>query len=78
MFDLGFTDIKEACCGLGNLNADVPCIPTSSYCSNRENHVFWDLYHPTEAVASLFSNILYSGSQDYVVPMNVKQLIDMN
>ncbi|KAI3753964.1 hypothetical protein L2E82_26030 [Cichorium intybus] len=71
----GFTEIKVACCGLGNLNADVPCIPLSSYCSNRRSHVFWDLYHPTETVYSLFSDILYSGSQQYMFPMNVEQLL---
>ncbi|KAF9602456.1 hypothetical protein IFM89_028007 [Coptis chinensis] len=25
----GFVEVKAACCGLGNLNADVPCIPIS-------------------------------------------------
>ncbi|GKC32231.1 GDSL esterase/lipase-like protein [Tanacetum coccineum] len=73
----GIMDIKEACCGLGNLNADVPCIPTSTYCLNRKNHVFWDLYHPTEYVASIFVDLLYNGTQEYVVPMNVKQLVDV-
>ncbi|KAI3768985.1 hypothetical protein L6452_00081 [Arctium lappa] len=71
----GFTEIKKACCGLGNLNADVPCIPISTYCSNRNNHVFWDLYHPTEAVSNMFSDLLYNGSQEYTLPMNVKQLL---
>jgi phospholipase/lecithinase/hemolysin len=73
-FLTGFTDIKEACCGLGRLNADVPCLPTSSYCTNRQNHVFWDLIHTTEAVASIFVDLLYNGAQKYAVPMNVKQL----
>ncbi|CAI9295266.1 unnamed protein product [Lactuca saligna] len=71
----GFTEIKKACCGFGNLNADVPCIPLSSYCLNRRSHVFWDLYHPTEAVSSMFTDILYSGSQQYMIPMNVEQLL---
>ncbi|XP_024966163.1 GDSL esterase/lipase At5g55050-like [Cynara cardunculus var. scolymus] len=73
----GFMEIKEACCGLGNLNADVPCIPISRFCSNRKKYVFWDLYHPTEAVSSMFSDLLYSGSQEYTFPMNVKQLLDI-
>ncbi|KAK9057069.1 hypothetical protein SSX86_024436 [Deinandra increscens subsp. villosa] len=71
----GFREIKEACCGLGNLNADVACIPLATYCANRNDHVFWDLYHPTEVVASLFSDILYSGSRQLMVPMNVEQLL---
>ncbi|GJV84358.1 GDSL esterase/lipase-like protein [Tanacetum coccineum] len=72
----GFTDIKEACCGLGKLNADVPCVPTSSYCTNRKNHVFWDLIHTTEVVASIFADLLYNGTKKYAVPMNVKQLVE--
>ncbi|KAK1440076.1 hypothetical protein QVD17_05901 [Tagetes erecta] len=71
----GFTEIKQACCGGGKLNADVPCIPVATYCLNRKNHIFWDLYHPTEAVASLFSDLLYNGSQQFMFPMNVEQLL---
>ncbi|XP_076892455.1 GDSL esterase/lipase At5g55050-like [Bidens hawaiensis] len=71
----GYSEIKEACCGIGNLKADGPCIPLATYCSNRTNHVFWDLYHPTETIASLFAGYLYSGSQQFMVPMNVEQLL---
>ncbi|XP_071696473.1 GDSL esterase/lipase At5g55050-like [Rutidosis leptorrhynchoides] len=72
----GFTNINEACCGLGNLNADAPCIPTSSYCANRKDYVFWDLIHPTEGVASIFADIIYDGTHEYMVPVNLKQLVD--
>nr|XP_043623010.1 GDSL esterase/lipase At5g55050-like [Erigeron canadensis] len=73
----GFTNIKEACCGLGYLNADVPCIPTSTFCLNRRNHFFWDLYHPTEVAASMFIDIMYNGTQPYMFPINLKQLADI-
>ncbi|PWA54270.1 SGNH hydrolase-type esterase domain-containing protein [Artemisia annua] len=73
----GFTDIKDACCGLGNLNADAPCIPTSNYCPNRKNYVFWDLLHLTEVVGSMFVDIIYSGTLEYAVPINMRQLIDV-
>ncbi|KAJ0508807.1 putative triacylglycerol lipase [Helianthus annuus] len=71
----GFTEIKEACCGLGNLNADVLCIPIARFCPNRKNYFFWDRVHTTEAAASFFSEMLYSGSQQFMVPMNVEQLL---
>ncbi|KAM0063522.1 putative triacylglycerol lipase [Helianthus debilis subsp. tardiflorus] len=71
----GFTEIKEACCGLGNLNADVPCIPIARFCPNRKNHFFWDRVHPTEAAAIFFSDMLYSGLQQFMAPMNVEQLL---
>ncbi|KAI8010942.1 GDSL esterase/lipase [Camellia lanceoleosa] len=71
----GFTEVKSACCGLGNLRAQVPCVPVAKYCSNRSDHVFWDLYHPTEAAAHLFVNAIFDGSQQFAMPMNVNQLI---
>ncbi|PWA68461.1 SGNH hydrolase-type esterase domain-containing protein [Artemisia annua] len=74
----GITEIKAACCGLGNLNADLPCIPISEYCPNRKNYVFWDSLHLTEVVASMFVDILYSGTIEYAVPINMRQLIDVS
>ncbi|KAA8526988.1 hypothetical protein F0562_008783 [Nyssa sinensis] len=71
----GFSEVKAACCGLGNLKAEVPCVPISTYCSNRSDHVFWDLYHPTEAAARIFVDMIFDGSKQYVNPVNLKQLI---
>ncbi|KAJ0765673.1 putative triacylglycerol lipase [Helianthus annuus] len=59
----GFTEIKEACCGRGYLKAEFPCTPISTYCSNRKNHIFWDLYHPTEYTSSIFADSVYNASQ---------------
>ncbi|KAF8009144.1 hypothetical protein BT93_J0205 [Corymbia citriodora subsp. variegata] len=70
----GFTEVKAACCGLGNLNAKVGCLPISQYCPNRRDHVFWDLYHPTEAAARLFIDKAFHGSPQYAYPMDVQQL----
>ncbi|XP_022753924.1 GDSL esterase/lipase At5g55050-like [Durio zibethinus] len=73
----GFNEIKAACCGLGDLKAKVPCVPISTYCSNRNDHVFWDLYHPTEATARIFADTLFDGTSQYSVPMNVRQLVSV-
>uniref|UniRef100_A0A7N0VA94 GDSL esterase/lipase n=1 Tax=Kalanchoe fedtschenkoi TaxID=63787 RepID=A0A7N0VA94_KALFE len=73
--DYGFTEARAACCGLGNLNALLPCLPVSTYCSNRRDHVFWDLYHPTEAAASIFVDYIYDGPRPYTFPLNLKQLV---
>ncbi|XP_076895499.1 GDSL esterase/lipase At5g55050-like [Bidens hawaiensis] len=72
-----FTEIKEACCGRGTLKAEFPCTPISTYCSNRKNHLFWDLYHPTEHTSSLFADSIYSGPQQTTFPMNVEQLVNV-
>ncbi|OMP04370.1 Lipase, GDSL [Corchorus olitorius] len=71
----GFNEIKAACCGLGELKAKVPCVPISTYCSNRKDHVFWDLYHPTEATDRVIVDTLFDGPSPYAVPMNVRQLV---
>ncbi|XP_076888991.1 GDSL esterase/lipase At5g55050-like [Bidens hawaiensis] len=73
----GFAEIKDACCGFGNMKADLPCIPIATYCSNRRDHLFWDRVHPTEAVSSLFADLLYNGSQKFTFPINVEQLVKL-
>ncbi|KAL5583620.1 hypothetical protein UlMin_016062 [Ulmus minor] len=71
----GFTEVKSACCGLGKLRADVPCLPIAHYCKNRRDHIFWDLYHPTEATASILVDVIFDGPSQYTFPINLKQLI---
>ncbi|XP_059442635.1 GDSL esterase/lipase At5g55050-like [Corylus avellana] len=71
----GFTEVKAACCGLGNLNAKVACLPIATYCSNRRDHVFWDLYHPTEAAHRIIADNIFDGPSQYTFPLNVRQLV---
>ena len=73
----GFVEVKAACCGLGDLNAKIACLPISSYCSNRKDHIFWDLFHPTEATAERLTSTAFDGSVPYVYPMNIRQLVAM-
>ncbi|KAK1391858.1 putative SGNH hydrolase-type esterase domain-containing protein [Heracleum sosnowskyi] len=72
----GFIEVQSACCGLGKLRAAVPCLPISEYCSNRNDYLFWDLYHPTEKTASMFIDMFYNASQ-YVTPINISQLVSL-
>ncbi|KAB2615629.1 GDSL esterase/lipase [Pyrus ussuriensis x Pyrus communis] len=71
----GFTEVRAACCGMGKLNAEFPCTPVSSLCSNRRNHVFWDFYHPTQATHGIITDKLFDGPSKYSSPMTVKELI---
>ncbi|KAI3694014.1 hypothetical protein L1987_76972 [Smallanthus sonchifolius] len=71
----GISEIKEACCGNGKLNAEIPCLPISTYCSNRNDHLFWDLYHPTETVSKMVTDLIYNGSRQFTLPMNVEYLV---
>ncbi|KAJ1701288.1 hypothetical protein LUZ63_001067 [Rhynchospora breviuscula] len=70
----GFSEVAEACCGLGDLNAKIGCLPVSTYCANRSDHIFWDYYHPTEATSRLVTTTAFDGSAPLVYPININQL----
>ncbi|KAK2387209.1 hypothetical protein P8452_25437 [Trifolium repens] len=71
----GFADVKDACCGLGMLNAQFLCTPISGVCSNRQDHIFWDQFHPTEAASRTIVDKLYNGPSKYTSPINLEQLL---
>ncbi|XP_058738251.1 uncharacterized protein LOC131610349 [Vicia villosa] len=70
-----FTDVKAACCGLGELNAIAPCLPVSNLVLNRQNHVLWDQYHPTKAAPHIFADGIFDGPSIYMFPINMRQLV---
>ncbi|XP_021800046.1 GDSL esterase/lipase At5g08460-like [Prunus avium] len=69
-----FTQVEAACCGAGKLNAESFCIPQAKLCSNRNNYLFWDLFHPTQAASKLAAVTLYNGGPQFVYPINFAQL----
>lgn len=71
----GFVDVKAACCGIGELNAELPCLPTSSVCSNRQDHIFWDLVHPTQAATQIIVDRLFNGLSKDTSPIDMEQLL---
>lgn len=76
--DAGFTTASKACCGNGGQFAGIiPCGPTSSMCSDRDKHVFWDPYHPSEAANLIIAKQLLDGDTKYVSPMNLRRLRDL-
>ncbi|THG15143.1 hypothetical protein TEA_005503 [Camellia sinensis var. sinensis] len=70
----GIKDVKTACCGNGTLNGEGQCTPLANLCPNREEYLFWDFVHPTQAVSWLAALTLYGGAQQFVTPMNFSQL----
>ncbi|KAK1368855.1 GDSL-lipase 1 [Heracleum sosnowskyi] len=46
---LGFKNTNEGCCGVGKFKGLITCLPTQIPCPNRDEYLFWDAYHPTEA-----------------------------
>ncbi|CAM8995971.1 unnamed protein product [Rhodiola kirilowii] len=74
----GFTEIKSACCGNGTFNGEAPCNVSAYVCSNRNEHLFWDRFHPSQAAANLTALTLYDGSTIFVSPINFRQLAGSN
>ncbi|CAN0901011.1 GDSL esterase/lipase At5g55050 [Linum grandiflorum] len=74
----GFVEAKAACCGLGELRAKVPCLPIANYCSNRRDHVFWDLFHPTEATYQILIDAFFDGTPQFTSPINIRQLASVS
>ncbi|XP_062102196.1 GDSL esterase/lipase At2g23540-like [Humulus lupulus] len=74
----GFSTASRACCGNGGQFAGIiPCGPTSSMCSDRSKHVFWDPYHPSEAANVIIAKKLLDGEKRYISPMNLRQLKEL-
>ncbi|KAK2387205.1 GDSL esterase/lipase [Trifolium repens] len=74
----GFVDVKAACCGDGKLNAEFVCLPSSNICSNRQDHIFWDSVHPTEAATRIIVDRLFNGPSKYTYPVNMKELLHVS
>ncbi|KAK5784551.1 hypothetical protein PVK06_039077 [Gossypium arboreum] len=72
--DSGLRDITSACCG----NGTYACNQTASFCSNRDEYLFWDQFHPTQRVSELAALTLFGGSESFVAPMNFSQLLGVN
>ncbi|KAL6641040.1 hypothetical protein ACP70R_019221 [Stipagrostis hirtigluma subsp. patula] len=74
----GFATAKEACCGQGPHNGLGLCTPASNLCRDRSRYVFWDAYHPTERANRVIVSQFMSGSLDYVSPMNLSTVMEMD
>ncbi|KAF9666042.1 hypothetical protein SADUNF_Sadunf16G0187700 [Salix dunnii] len=56
---LGFKVVDVGCCPI---RSDGQCIPNSNPCKNRTEYVFWDVFHPTEALNQFTATRSYSAS----------------
>ncbi|CAN8254659.1 unnamed protein product [Cochlearia groenlandica] len=58
-YDNGFFETKRACCGTGTVETSFLCNSLSlGTCSNATGYVFWDGFHPTEAVNEVLAGQL--------------------
>lgn len=76
-FDTGFQTTTEACCGLGKYRGSIMCLLPEMACSNASTYVWWDEFHPTDAVNRILANNIWSGEHTVMChPMNLLQMID--
>lgn len=75
---LGFSVINRGCCGIGRNSGQITCLPFQTPCSNREQYVFWDAFHPTEAVNIIMGRKAFNGDKSAVYPMNIEQLANLD
>ncbi|XP_038699407.1 GDSL esterase/lipase At2g23540-like [Tripterygium wilfordii] len=73
----GIKETRKACCGNGTFNGLTQCDQTTNLCAERQDHLFWDWFHPTQAVSRLAALTLYGGSRGLVTPMNFSRLVQI-
>ncbi|KAK4490020.1 hypothetical protein RD792_000674 [Penstemon davidsonii] len=73
----GFSEVNEGCCGIGKNRGQITCLPFQTPCPDRNRYIFWDAFHPTEAVNVLFGKKAFSGDSKFVYPMNIEQLANL-
>ncbi|KAJ3699743.1 hypothetical protein LUZ61_003448 [Rhynchospora tenuis] len=74
----GFENPDTACCfAIGEHGGILPCGPGfSKVCVDRSKYVFWDPFHPSEAVNILIAKRLLDGDTNDMFPMNIRQLVE--
>ncbi|XP_028777268.1 GDSL esterase/lipase At4g16230-like [Neltuma alba] len=72
----GIKETKKACCGVGKLNGQGPCLKSinAELCGNRNDFLFWDWFHPTDKASFLAASKLFNGPPILVTPINFRQL----
>lgn len=52
----------------------IDCMPISIPCPDRDQYVFWDAFHPTQAVTKIIAHKALIGSSSICYPVNVLQM----
>ncbi|XP_058097654.1 GDSL esterase/lipase At1g71691-like [Magnolia sinica] len=73
----GFSTIDRGCCGIGRNRGQITCLPLQTPCLNRDQYVWWDAFHPTEAVNVILGSRAFSGNSNVVHPINIQQLANL-
>ncbi|EHA8588370.1 GDSL esterase/lipase [Cocos nucifera] len=74
----GFSVIDRGCCGIGRNSGQITCLPFQTPCSDRDQYVFWDAFHPTAAVNIILARKAFSGNTVVAYPINIQQLASLD
>ncbi|KAF8413653.1 hypothetical protein HHK36_001645 [Tetracentron sinense] len=75
-FDFRVTN--AGCCGVGRNNGQITCLPFQIPCPKRDEYLFWDAYHPTEAVNVIIARRSYSAqSSSDTYPIDIRRLAQL-
>ncbi|XP_020212479.1 GDSL esterase/lipase At5g33370 [Cajanus cajan] len=74
----GFITAKVACCGQGPYNGLGLCTVASNLCPNRDIYAFWDAFHPSERANSFIARKIFSGTTEYMYPMNLSTILALD
>ncbi|XP_071697878.1 GDSL esterase/lipase At4g18970-like [Rutidosis leptorrhynchoides] len=74
----GFKVTNAGCCGVGRNNGQITCLPFETPCSNRNKYIFWDAFHPTEAVNTIVGGRAYNAaSSSDAYPIDIRRLAQL-
>ncbi|OWM69442.1 hypothetical protein CDL15_Pgr013903 [Punica granatum] len=73
----GFKVVDRGCCGIGRNRGQITCLPLAFPCLNRDEYVFWDAFHPTQAFNKIIAQRVYSGPTSDCYPMNLHQMAQL-
>ncbi|KAF1881902.1 hypothetical protein Lal_00038544 [Lupinus albus] len=72
----GMKGMTNRCCKVNEKTGQ--CNPLEVPCNNRDLHIFWDSFHPTEAVHKLMAkSAFYSSITKITFPMDISSLVKM-
>ncbi|XP_028774732.1 GDSL esterase/lipase At1g71691 [Neltuma alba] len=72
----GFNETKDACCGFGKYKGWIMCLSPEMACSNASTYIWWDQFHPTDAVNEILADNVWNGLHTRMChPMNLKDMV---
>ncbi|KAK8941261.1 GDSL esterase/lipase 7 [Platanthera zijinensis] len=73
----GFRERNQACCGNGRYGGQLSCLPLQTPCLRRDQFIFWDSFHPTQAANKIVAERCYTPSGTDCHPISAYHLAQL-